>query len=459
MRLKSPLISGVDTQRPDPLDRNAPGHVRLLDAVLCLLVEDGTRLLAAAVTPDEVARRSGKSRASYYRTEGFPGSDALEADTRVAVLEAALAAALRATDDLVPLSEAIGQFVDGAWRGISPEQFIRMAAEGNFATYQTYSTTALMFAAALAPSSSVIADELRRYFDNIVGEYSLAYERLLAAAGYRLRPGVTLDEFTTVVMAVADGLALRACGDERVTSTLFAVSIETVAMSMLVADGDVAEATRPTNFRRPTDAKAPTRSSILEGFNQLMSAEHAELPTLEALADVVGCSEVAIRTSFGGVVGVLKAAWAEWQPEFEEVADRERTSRGAPDPLSALYRVAIEVATRALQQMPISRALLMSEAGTVVSRRRSSIDPVTALFGRLLDEAANAGHFRAPEVRADGAGLGRNLLFAHTLRTNLLLMVVANQNDVADQSELARHIVDYVWAALMPPRRATTRQR
>ncbi len=72
---------------PDPEDRNSTAADRLKNAVLCLLVECGTPLLADALKPEEVTKRASKSRASYYRSEGFPASDANTAHIRRAVLE------------------------------------------------------------------------------------------------------------------------------------------------------------------------------------------------------------------------------------------------------------------------------------------------------------------------------------------------------------------------------------
>ena len=47
---------------PDPQDRNAPAHERLLHAVICLLMEQGVTLVGQALTPDDVTKRAGKSR-------------------------------------------------------------------------------------------------------------------------------------------------------------------------------------------------------------------------------------------------------------------------------------------------------------------------------------------------------------------------------------------------------------
>ena len=59
----------------DPTDRNLPADARLYSAVVHLLLEQGTDLFAEALTPDAVTKRAGKSRASYYRTNGFAGGD------------------------------------------------------------------------------------------------------------------------------------------------------------------------------------------------------------------------------------------------------------------------------------------------------------------------------------------------------------------------------------------------
>ena len=58
-------------------------------------------MLAESLKPDDITKRAGKSRASYYRTAGFVGTPSDTNTSRRAVLDRAFARALGgAADDL-----------------------------------------------------------------------------------------------------------------------------------------------------------------------------------------------------------------------------------------------------------------------------------------------------------------------------------------------------------------------
>lgn len=156
-------MPGASARRTSPVTnghRNALGYERLLDAVLCLLVESGATALAEGFKPDHVAKRAGTCRASYYRTEGFPAGDVLNSESRLAVLEAAIDRALQQSA------------VD-------------------------------------------------------------AYGKVVAYWGYRPRAPLDLEQFVVSVLALADGLILRYCADDRVDADLHSKLLAEVATALL----------------------------------------------------------------------------------------------------------------------------------------------------------------------------------------------------------------------------------
>ena len=437
---------------PDPQDRNAPAHERLLHAVICLLMEQGVTLVGQALTPDDVTKRAGKSRASYYRTEGFPASDVLNSDGRRAVLEEAVASALRSSSgELSQLLGSIKHFIEEGWISDSPREFIRQTALGNFESMIGHESRMQLLAGALSTSSPALATALHEYYSTVVGAYSVGYTEVLSFAKFHVRAPFDVEYFTTVMMAVAEGLMLRATGDERITAELFASAIETVAMAMLVADGDFTESSQPSHFYLPGSSPLPSRSSIVAAFVQLMEEERITLPTVAELAARAGCSETTIREHFGGVIGVVRAAWDEWATEFEETAERNRRQLQSADPMTVLYRVAAQVAVRAAQQRSLTRARLMSELSSG-SAPGVQDDAVVRIFARLLDEAEEARLWGVPAIHNDRVVTDRNHLFARMLSASLLNVVVGHPVPTGMTLEDHAHwCVDYVWAILMPP--------
>jgi hypothetical protein len=152
------------------------------------------------------------------------------------------------------------------------------------------------------------------------------------------------------------------------------------------------------------------------------------------------------------VAGAIRAAWDEWAPWFDESVEHDRRSMRDPDPLTLLYRLAIRVATRAAENRALTRALLMLDFSS--TPRAARPDPIGSLFERLLLDAASSGDFNAPTTKRLPFDAERVGVFAMVLRSNLLNMVLsAPALAEGSSADHARGCVDYVWAALMPPRR------
>lgn len=447
----------LSLSRPDPQDRNAESVDRLINAVICLLIERGAPLIAEALTPDNVTKRAGKSRASYYRTEGFPASDASSQDPRLEVLEEAIAHALRySANDTAQVVGGIASYIEAGWVSDSPSEFISTMVEDNFDSVADFTSTIQLLAGALAPSSTNVEESLREYYERVTAAYSASYEELFRFWGYRPRAPLTTERFTMVIMALAEGLILRHYGNAGIDRDLYADLLSAVGSVLLVADGDVPTYALPVTHDLPGDVPPPTRGSIISTLVRMFETERGTLPTIEELAAAVGCSVKTIRTHFGGVPGVIRAAWSEWIPEFEETAERTRASLRAADPVTVLYRVALGIAARAGEHLPLTRALLMSELGVDATARSMRDEPVTSLFEQLLREALNARAFRLPAVNNPVLGEEDTWMFARTLRNNIMTTVVTHQTPAgADDADHARWCVDYVWAALFPPRDAS----
>lgn len=452
-----PANPRLTIQLPDPEDRNASAAERLTNAVICLLIECASPLLAEALKPEDVTKRAGKSRASYYRTEGFPASEVNNHEARRAVLERTIAHVLEASaSDLAQVVGGIGSYIENGWVSDSPREFVRASAEANFDEMRDQDSVIQLLAGALAPSSPAIEQALQRYYARVTDAYTEAYGQVLSFWGYRTRPPITVEKFAIALMALAEGLMLRHFGNGGVDHDLFAELLSVVATSLLVAEGDVSAESVPPEHDLPGEVAPPNRAAIIGTLIRMFENERAVLPTTEELARAAGCAASTIRQRFGGVVGVVRAAWDEWIPEFEEAAERNRVLMRGPDPLTVLYRVAVAVATRAAEQKPLTRALLMSEIGVDPVTTTSHAEAISSIFERLLVDAAALGHFRVPSIHNDAVGANHNFLFARALRTSILNIVVSHPVPAGlPPADYARWCVDYVWALYMPPRQGT----
>lgn len=450
----TPVIPTVPISRPDPLDRNATAADRLINAVICLLVEQGTHLLAEALTPEEVTKRAGKSRSSYYRAEGFPAADSLSPDARVRVLEETIAQVLLASArGGYQASDDIAEYLSQDWQAMSPRQFVAVAAARNFTELHHYSLIVQILAAALAPSSPSVSNSLGNYYREVTRGYAEGYEAIFGFLQYRFKPPVTSEKFATVLMALAEGLMMRRFGGADVDQDVFAELVGVVVEALTVADGDLAPEHLPPEHDLPGVVSPPSRADVIAALTRWFASERASLPTVGELARAAGCTEHAIRTGFGGVVGVVRAAWDEWLTEFEEVAERTRLTSRKPDPLEAAYRVTLAVATRAAEQPSITRALLISEIGAELQGAARDPGGIIGILERMLREAGELDLFRPPVPRYDEAETDRYLLFAHVLR-NALLSAVTTRTAPAGctPAEHARWCAEYVWAVHMPAR-------
>lgn len=440
---------------PDPQDRNSTGAERLLDAVLCLLIEQGTDLLADALRPEDVTRRAGKSRASYYRTDGFPAT-ATDAAARRKVLEAALDRGLRSTSgDLDQMLGSIDELLATSHTRLTPQDFVRATTGGNYDSYDAGTDWLQFFVSLLTISSPAIRNSLADYYAAVTNNYAIAYGKALDHLGYEVRPPFTIRQFTVALMCIADGMMARRIADPTVTRDFYVDLIEHLATSMLVRQGSAPEPMTPLDVPVRGLTLPPTRTEIIDAAVRLFARERLGMPTLAELADAAGCSERTIETHVGGVVGAIRAAWDEWAPWFDESVEQDRRSMRDPDPLTLLYRLAIRVATRAAENRALTRALLMSDLGGQLSRPTRP-DPVGSLFEHLLLEAAARGDFNAPTTSRLPFDAERVGVFAMMLRSNLLNLIVSSpMNSDSSPAEHARGCVDYVWATLMPARRET----
>ena len=445
---ESRLVVGL----PDPQNRNQSGAERLFQAVVCLLVESGTDIVADALKPEDVSARAGKSRASYYRTEGFPAVATHNAETRRQVLISTVQRVLEESAHAASASAAEVVEVLSAGSGAEPPpSLIEQAAGVSFGAFTESSIVVQVLSAALAYSSPGVEAALADYYRTATAEYVRAVSSLLAGWGYRVRPPLDERDLVVAAMALADGLAVRRSGDPAVDREYFARIVSAVVTHLVVPDGDDVESGRQV-LVRPADGDPPTRAAIIEALGRLCRGSRTSLPSIVELADAAGCTDQTIRSLFGGVDGVVHAAWHEWLPEFEESAERVRRSNRPADPAGVLYRVLLQIAERATGQPAMTRALLMSEIGqenpgTGESRR----EPVAALLDRLLEEASAAGVLSVPAAQNMAVTTDRNHLFARTLRNQLLQIAVGAPRPAGRTVEQhARSCVDYVWSVMLP---------
>jgi len=438
---------------PDPHDRNSTGAERLLDAVLCLLIEQGTDLLADALRPEDVTRRAGKSRASYYRTDGFPAT-ATDAAARRKVLEAALDRGLRnSSGDLGQMLGAVDELLATSQTRLTPQDFVRAATADNYDSYVDGTDWLQFFVSLLSISSHPLRTSLSDFYTTVTDAYVAAYTKALGYLGYEIRPPFTMRQFTLATMCLADGMMARRMSDPSITRDLYVDLIEHLATSMLVRQGSTPEPMTTLDVPVRGHTVPPTRGEIISAAMRLFARERLDMPTIAELADAAGCSERTVETHVGGVAGAIRAAWEEWAPWFDESVEHDRRSMRDPDPLTLLYRLANRVATRAAENRALSRALLMLDVSGSAPRSGRP-DPVGALFERLLLEAADRGDFNPPTASRLPFDAERVGVFAMVLRSNVLNMVLSVPADTeASPADHARGCVDYVWATMMPPRR------
>lgn len=443
-------------QMPDPLDRNASAAQRLSDAIVCLLIERGTELLADGLKPADVTERAGKARASYYRTEGFPAGDERAVDSRRAVLERTIVKVLaESAADVEQVVGSIRGYIEQGWVSESPRAFVRETSEANFDELNSHTSVIQALAAVLVPSSRPIGDALDAFYRDVTASYVKAYKELLRFWGYRIRPPLTLETATMALMALAEGLMLRSIANADVDRTTYGEILSLYSASLFMPAGDVSSGAALPNFDLAGEVPPPTRADIIGGLVRMFEGERVGLPTSEELAEAVGCTPHTIGTQFGGVVGVIRAAWDEWVPEFEEVAERNRRLLRESDPMTVLYRVALAVAIRSSEKVALTRALLMSEVGLQSSGMLSRPEPIAAIFGQLVGEAVSAGHLSVPSIVSGESDADRALRFGAIVRSAVLATV--GRTPVAPGSSPAAHAkvcVDYVWALMVPARRS-----
>lgn len=66
---------------------------------------------------------------------------------------------------------------------------------------------------AFADRDPVVAEALSAIYDEVTEAWRAAYSKFIHIRGLRLRPGVSLDDVTVILSAVAEGLKLRTIGD------------------------------------------------------------------------------------------------------------------------------------------------------------------------------------------------------------------------------------------------------
>jgi len=225
----------LNLDRPNPEDRNLAAHERLLDAVLCLMVEAGAEALADGFKPSDVAKRAGKSRASYYRTEGFPASEAENDESRLAVLEAAIDRALSMdAAEVTRRFEAVPKDIEEGRVPFDPVESIRVSSLANFQTVQNALLSTRLYAAALASSSVNIEASLRRHYDVLTESLVTAYRQAIHYWSREVRPPFGLRDFVVTMLALSDGLILRYCADESIDAETYAHLLASVGAALLV---------------------------------------------------------------------------------------------------------------------------------------------------------------------------------------------------------------------------------
>jgi AcrR family transcriptional regulator len=254
-------------------------------------------------------------------------------------------------------------------------------------------------------------------------------------------------------MALAEGLMMRSFADPSINRESYSELLEIVGGALMLSIGEVAIDGVPPEHHLSGATPPPTRASLIATLLRLFQADRATMPTVDELARAAGCSPNTITSAFGGVVGLLRAAWDEWTPEFEEEAARS-TAQGS-DPLTTLYRVARSIAVRAAEQQALTRALVMSEIGVDPHSRSQRSDPIADLFERLVRHASELGDLRPPAAHLPHLPVDDATVFAHALRSMLLSIVVNTPLRGTRSAEEHGHwCVDYAFAALLPARRA-----
>ncbi len=434
---------------PDPTDQNASGAERLFNSVLCLLIEQGTQLLATAVRPDDVADRAGKGRASYYRTSGFPGAPGDWENPRRAVLVETIDRVLRdSAGDLDQMFDGVAAFLNASARESVPAEMIRSLAATNFTEmvrdpYFYIQTLAV----SQSPNSSELRASLGAYYATVAAGYDELFRTVLDHWGYRPRPPFGYHDCSVLLTAIAEGLAMRHAGEPTIDGAYYADMLAMVLPGVLMMKGSSVEIPRVDLDQVVAPAAVPpTRSVITAAALRLFGAQRVAAPTIDEVAREAGCSVDTVVSAFGGLAGVVAAVWDEWSPEFVETVASDRSALRRSDPMTLLYRLAIRVAARGLEHQRLVQALMIAELSAPSA---ASTDTVTSLFESLLGEAVESGDCNPPGRDTPGRRVRR---FAETIRRSLLFDVATTA--VIDPIEIeARQLVDYVWAVTIPASR------
>lgn len=121
------------------------------------------------------------------------------------------------------------------------------------------------FVTAFADHDPVVATALSAVYREVTESWRVVYDEIFDARGLTLRPGLSFDDFTVILTAVAEGLALRMIGD-RAASVLDHERrrslLGTAALALMIAfvdpgDGETLEETADRMADSRSDAPQP----------------------------------------------------------------------------------------------------------------------------------------------------------------------------------------------------------
>lgn len=404
--------------------RRGTAHGRLLDAASTLLARATFDDLTAFVTVGRLTAESGLSNGAVYSAfEAAAGRSAPQQAARSALLS------LGPEDDqmVVQILEQVHASLEA--EDGSDERFIEALAElaagpvvdsarGDALSDYTH----VWLAAAVARNDDEVKAAGRRLFDDGTASYERMLARILELSGRTLAEGIDLTTFASVLMAGADGLAVRLRFDDRADGDVVRVAFLSAFASMTrrIDEADDLFAGRVVasgNVRAHDDV----RGTVGDAVRSLVDREGWGAVSIRRVIGLTGIAETTVVAAFPTRHHLATLVWTDVLAMVER---RARSRRTLPVETQVLELVA-DLAEAACDRRSLVASALTARLHVAATAGGDDLDPASVRLVDLLSELLDGGD-------------GSSAVAARTA-FDALLMGAASSDSPAD--ELARVLV------------------
>jgi len=212
-----------NVKRPGPESTLDDVQARLIEVALDALVTGGIEIGLEAIRLSDAIRDAGVTRATAYRSLAHPDRSPQE-QLRHQVLRGLLRRDSRSVNRDIIHAALTAEIEDRFDDVNSPDiavrtallrDVVRVGSNASHRTITTSSERAILIAAygAIRSQGSDLdfeRSELRNGERDFTAEFSAMYTEMMNLFHLQLRPGLSIEHFTTACAAMAEGLAMRA---------------------------------------------------------------------------------------------------------------------------------------------------------------------------------------------------------------------------------------------------------